>query len=151
MTSPQEKVGGRTGSLLIASLFILIGIVTLYDTTTYTDIDSKVFPRTAAIILIVCSLLSMITGLLKPINEPGFGRGSWWRRFLLVITMLVACALMPHIGFLYAGFIAFGGGMLAAMHQSWNTRTLVLYVVSGVMVMVGFYSLFRFGLNVPLP
>jgi len=139
------------GSLIVAGFFVIAGAVTLYDTASYSDMDSKVFPRAAAVALIVCSILSLISGMLKPIPEPGFGRGSWWRRLLLVASMLLACFVMPSIGFLPAGILAFAGAMVASMHQQWSMMSAALFSASGLLIMIGFYSLFRYALHVPLP
>lgn len=146
-----EPSTGRTGTLVIASLFVLIGVITLYDTTTYSDLDAKVFPRAASIVLIVSAISIIIANLLRPLKEPGFGQCAWWRRVLLVVCMLVAALVMPEAGFLPAASIAFFGAMVAAMHERWTLRTLGLYVGSAVVIMVAFYTFFRFILNVPLP
>ena len=142
---------GHIGSLLTSAFFMLAGAATLYDAASYTDRDSQVFPQTVAVILIITAGLSFITRLLRPSDRGGFGPGVWWRRILLVVSMLVACFLMPVIGFLPAGVIAFAGGLIAAMHDRWTTRTVLLYWSSGVVVMVCFFALFKFVLNVPLP
>lgn len=150
-TAGRLQGRGRAGSLLISVFFVLAGVITLYDTTRYTDVDSMVFPRAAAVVLIVCSVLSIVGHWLAPSEAPGFGSGSWWRRFLLIMTMLLACLVMPVVGFLVAGCIAFLGGLIAAMHERWTIRSALIYAGSGMAVMVGFYALFRFALHVPLP
>mgnify|MGYP001363101538 CR=1 FL=1 len=71
---------GQIGSLLVSLFFIFAGLVTLYDTTAYTDRDSQVFPQTVAIILVVTATISLIARFLKPSLEGGFGTGIWWRR-----------------------------------------------------------------------
>ncbi|MEH6457804.1 MAG: tripartite tricarboxylate transporter TctB family protein [Cocleimonas sp.] len=139
------------GSFIVSAFFIIVGIVTLYDTMSYSDIDSKVFPRAAAIVLIICASASLIYGFIKPTAEEGFGRGSWWRRVLLVATMLISCFAMPYLGFLAASAIAFVGGLIAAMHDQWTKKKLLLYWGSGAFIMVGFYILFKVVLQVPLP
>ena len=48
------------GTLLIAAFFVFVAIVTIYDTTTYTDIDSKVFPRSSAIGLLILSVATIV-------------------------------------------------------------------------------------------
>ena len=146
-----EPSTGRTGTLLTACLFVAIGVITLYDTTTYSDLDSKVFPRAAAIVLILSSFIIIVTNVLRPMSETGFGQGAWWRRILLIVCLLLAGLVMPLTGFLPAASIAFIGGMVAAMHEQWTVRTIVQYTVSGLVIMVGFYALFHFALNVPLP
>ncbi len=139
------------GSLLVAALFVALGAITLYDTLSYSDVDSKVFPRAAAILLIIASLLSILLTLLKPVADEGFGDGSWWRRAMLVCAMLGACALMPAFGFITASTAAFVGALIAAMHDKWQLRSAIIYGFSGAIIVGGFYSLFRFGLSVPLP
>ena len=60
----EEASQGSVGSFIVSALFIIAGIVTLYDTMSYSDIDSKVFPRAAAIVLILCASISLILGLI---------------------------------------------------------------------------------------
>ena len=144
-----EKRG--IGSFIVSAFFIVAGIVTIIDTMSYSDIDSKVFPRAAAIVLIVCASVSLIYGSIKPTEEEGFGHGTWWRRILLVITMLISCAAMPYLGFLGAAAIAFIGGLIAAMHDQWTAKKLLVYWGSGALVMISFYVLFKMVLQVPLP
>lgn len=152
MTNSQaEKVPGHNGSLLVSAFFIIAGLITLYDTTGYSDRDSQIFPQAVAIILIITAAISLVSQFLKPMHQEGFGSGIWWRRCLLIASMLLTCLVMPIVGFLPAGAIAFGGGLIAAMHDRWTKSTLVLYWGSGAAIMVVFYSLFKFVLHVPLP
>ncbi len=139
------------GTLVVASLFIGLGLITLYDVTTYSDSDSVVFPTFVAYALIFCSVLVIIASWLRPNQDNGFGSGDWWRRLLLVATMLGGGFLMPAAGFLPATAIAFAGGLIAARHEGWDARSAVVFAASGVFIMAGFYSLFRFALGVPLP
>lgn len=149
--SSGSKSQGHIGSLVVSALFVLVGLVTLYDTTNYTDRDSQVFPQTVAVILIITAAISFVTRFLKPTNDGGFGRGIWWRRIFLVVTMFLTCFAMPIVGFLPAGTIAFAGGLIAAMHERWSARTVLLYWGCGALIMGAFFSLFKFVLNVPLP
>ena len=151
MNRSAAKSEGQLGSLIISAMFVLLGVVTLYDTLSYTDRDSKVFPQTVAIILIVCATVSFVIRFIKPSDEGGFGQGIWWRRVLLISTMVLTCLVMPIVGFLPAGVIAFAGGLIAAMHDRWSLSNVLLYWGSGGIVMVMFYTLFKFVLNVPLP
>jgi len=151
MSKPVSKSQGQIGSLLTSAFFVLAGVVTLYDTTGYTDRDSQVFPVTVAILLIVMAGISFITRFLKPSQEGGFGSGVWWRRCVLIVTMLLACFAMPYVGFLPAGVIAFAGGLIAAMHDGWSKSTIVLYWGAGAVIIIAFFALFKFVLLVPLP
>ena len=151
MPTPVSKSEGQIGSLITSAFFMLAGVVTLYDTTGYSDRDSQVFPQTVAILLIITAGIAFITRFLKPSNEGGFGTGIWWRRCLLIITMLLSCFAMPYVGFLPAGVIAFAGGLIAAMHDDWTKTTVLLYWGAGAMIMIAFFALFKFVLLVPLP
>jgi putative tricarboxylic transport membrane protein len=151
MSTRNTTTPSNFGTLIISAFFILAGAVTLYDTTGYSDIDSQVFPRAVATVLVICATISFITCFLKPSADDGFGNGSWGRRLLLVGTMLLACFAMPFIGFLLAGAIGFAGGLIAAMHDRWSPKTIFVYWLSGAVIMAAFYVLFRYALLVPLP
>ena len=56
----DEANQGSIGSFIVSAFFIIAGIVTLYDTMSYSDIDSMVFPRAAAIVLIICASISLV-------------------------------------------------------------------------------------------
>lgn len=142
---------GQRGSLLASAFFVFAGAVTLYDTTGYSDRDSQVFPQTVAILLILTAGISFVHRFLRPSDEGGFGTGDWWRRCLLIAAMLGACFVMPYVGFLPGGAIAFAGGLLAAMHDAWRPATAFLYWGAGAVILVAFYALFKFVLLVPLP
>ncbi|MEM8652411.1 MAG: tripartite tricarboxylate transporter TctB family protein [Pseudomonadota bacterium] len=142
---------GKMGSLLISVFFVFAGIITLWDTQSYSDADSQVFPQAVAIALILCASLTLIVTFINGDEDEGFGQGIWWRRLLLVAALLSACFLMPIIGFLPAAIVSFTGGLFAAMHDRWSLKKALIYGVSGLTVMSAFYSLFRFVLLVPLP
>ena len=141
---------GKLGSILISAFFVFAGIVTLWDTQSYSDADSQVFPQAVAIALILCASLTLIVTFINGDDDEGFGDGIWWRRLLLVAALLIACFLMPIIGFLPAVIVSFTGGLIAAMHDRWTRNRALIYGVSGIAVMSAFYSLFRFVLLVPL-
>lgn len=152
MNKPRtSRTQSQIGSLIVTGLFVMLGLVTLYDTASYTDRDGQVFPQTVAIILIITAGLSLITQFLKPDDEAGFGTGIWWRRILMIVTMFLTCFAIPITGFLIAGAIAFTGGLITAMHDKWSINTVILYFSSGAAIMIAFYSLFKFILHVPLP
>ena len=151
MSEHMNQPKTRFGSIIVCAFFVLVGLITLYDTTSYTDIDSKIFPQTVAIILILCASIALAKNIFGSSADEGFGRGTWWRRIVLVASMLLACLVMPAVGFLAASGIAFAGGLVSAMHHRWTTRNSILYTLIGIAVMCLFYSLFRFVLLVPLP
>ena len=139
------------GSLIVCTLFVVLGTTIIIDTNSYSDLDSKVFPRACAIVMIVFSIFAIIRDFFKQTASEGFGDGTWWRRIVLVVTMLIACLAMPYLTFLPAGGIAFVGGLIAAMHDQWSKRALILYWGSGLVITVAFFVIFKYALNVPLP
>lgn len=148
MNAPAKR---DAGSLVVALVFVLIGVVVLYDTTGYADMDSKIFPRAAAIVLILTAGTACILWLLRPTPVQGFGDGRWWRRIVLVGAMLAAALLMPWIGFLAAGMLVFAGGLMAGMEDRWSLRSLSLYGLCSVVIVVAVHALFKYALYVPLP
>ncbi|WP_420408482.1 tripartite tricarboxylate transporter TctB family protein [Hoeflea sp.] len=152
MTETTSTPGGKdVGTLLIAAIFVGLGLLTLYDVSGYSDTDSVVFPTFVAYALILLSVLVIIYSWLKPNLENGFGSGKWWRRLLLVASMIAACLMMPYTGFLPATAVAFAGSLIAARHEGWDAKSGAVFAVSGAVIMAAFYALFRFALNVPLP
>ncbi|MGX1096175.1 tripartite tricarboxylate transporter TctB family protein [Amorphus sp. MBR-141] len=139
------------GGMAAAAVFIVVGAIALYDTTTYADIDSAVFPRAVSIGLVLSSLGYLIYALLpgpRTLREKG---GSTPRRVALVAVMLLSVIAMPWIGFLASGIIAFLCLIVVAMHDPWTPRNMLLYPVIGIVIVGGFFALFRYGLQVPLP
>ena len=85
--------------------------------------------------MIVFASMTLVMTFLRGGDGGGFGEGIWWRRGLLIISLFAACFLMPIVGFLVAGTVAFAGGMIASMHDNWTPKTAILYSLSGLAVM----------------
>jgi len=140
---------------IMAALFIALGAIVIWDTTTYTDADSYVFPRTIAAVMIALSLLLVLQWLIgasPSAADPGVADAkSVPRRVALFATMLGAALLMPFLGFLGTGLIAFIAIMLTAMWDPWTPYRFIVYPVAGAAIVGGFYLLFSHVLQVPLP
>jgi len=141
------------GGMVIAAIFVLVGAVSIWDTTTMVDSDSFVFPRTVAIFLIGFSLFYIVWNFVKPPKgqKAAAQAGSAFRRVGLVVSMVVSALIMPYTGFMVAGIFAFATIMVFAMYEQWTSRRLVLYPIICVAVVSGFYVLFAKALLVPLP
>ncbi len=140
------------GGAIVAILLIAFGVFALYDTTTYADSDSAVFPRTVAIGLIAASALHLLVWLVGQagpavINPPG----SWLRRIAFVVVMLLTAFAMPWVGFIPAALVSFALLMTIAMYDRWTLKLIAIYSAVGVAVVFGFYTLFAKFLLVPLP
>ena len=133
--------------------FILLGVVAWIGTNSMADPDSYVFPRAVIIVMIACGILKIVTNLVRgtaAVEDPSAG-GSDLRRVCLVAIMLGGAFLMPWIGFPAAGFLIFGALTFVAMFDAWTRQTAVIYTISALAVVGGFYFLFAELLYVPFP
>ncbi len=139
--------------MVVSALFVLIGLVAIWDTTTMVDSDSYVFPRTVAIFMIGFSLFYIVWNFMKAPSDEKLRPqpGSTPRRAGLVAAMLASAFMMPYTGFVIAGFVAFAAIMMVAMFEKWTRGRLVAYPLVCVAVVAGFYFLFAKALLVPLP
>lgn len=142
-----------------AVLFILLACLALWDTTTMTDSDSYVFPRAIAAAMIVFCILLIAYNLVRGAGDSAetdaasdsAGVTSTPRRVGLVAAMLISSLAMPWTGFLLSGVFAFATIMLFAMYDPWTPRRRILFPLSALAVVLGFYTLFSKVLLVPLP
>jgi putative tricarboxylic transport membrane protein len=151
-TSTDPQARGHPGGAVVAALMVLFGCFVLWDTLSYTDGDSSVFPRACAITLIVVSLAYIVVWLLgysEPDSTPA--PGQWWRRLTLVAIMLVGTLAMPLIGFLPAALPIFGALLLVAMHDQWTPFRMIVYPLVGLAIVFGFFYIFQELLQVQLP
>jgi putative tricarboxylic transport membrane protein len=131
---------------------VLFGCFVLWDTLSYVDGDSSVFPRACAITLILVSLAYIFFWLLgygEPDATPA--SGAWWRRLTLVAVMLVGTLVMPLIGFLPAALPIFGTLLVVAMHDQWTPFRMIVYPLVGLAIVLGFFYAFQELLQVQLP
>jgi cytochrome bd-type quinol oxidase subunit 2 len=152
--SERGSRGKDIGGGIISLLLIVVGAVVLYDTTSYGDADSAVFPRTVAIVLMAVSAISALRAFLSKRGDPEMAPptpGSWPRRLLLPVIMLASVFAMRGLGFLPAMLIMFTGLLLVANHDGWSGRRAMVYGASAFAVVLLFYLVFRYWLKVPLP
>ena len=154
-TDPKANVARRdVGGMVTAAVFILVAVIALWDTTRMVDSDSFVFPRTVAIAMIAFCVLLIAWNLIRPesgngdVPAPG---ASTVRRVCLVAAMLVSTALMPWLGFVASGLMAFLSIMVIAMYDPWTRFRKLVYPLVCTAFVVGFYFLFAELLLVPLP
>ena len=151
--NPPDQLQRDTASIGMACLFIFVGAIALWDTTTMLDADSYVFPRAGAITMIIMSITLIIWHLVKPrrkLAEAG-PAASTVRRLALVAAMLAGCLAMPWLGFLIPGIMTFFLLMFIGMYDEWSMKRKILYPLVAVAIVVGFYTLFGNLLQVPLP
>ncbi len=152
----EVRIKRDVGGMVCASLFLLLGAVCLYETTQMTDPDSFMFPRMVITGLMGLSLALIVTSVFKatvPVAEKSQSGAapSTLRRVLLVAAMMGATLLMPWVGFLLSATGAFIALMLLAQYDPWTKGKLLLYSFVAVAIVAGFYGVFSYLLQVPLP
>jgi hypothetical protein len=147
-TSRSSGIGG----VIVAALMVIFAAVVIWETTTYADFDSAVFPRTVAIVLIACCLAYIamwLAGLTRA--APPAEDGSSPRRVGLVLLMLASAFIMPWAGFVLSSLLLFAALTALAMYERWTPFRLIVYPLVGIAIVIGFYMLFGQLLRVPLP
>ena len=133
-----------------AAVFIVVGALALYHSGEFSALGA-VFPRTIAAALIVLSAVYIAVSFLRPKAPASQPRGSTPRRVALVVVMLLWALLLDKVGFLTTSVIAFAALLVIANYDRWTPRMAVVYVAVAAVVLGSLYSIFRFGLQVPLP
>lgn len=141
-----------TGGAVISAVMIGIACLVIWDSMSYTDPDSAVFPRTFAGVLIAASLAYIVMWLVGRAKAGAAPEaGSSVRRFLLVAVMLGGTMAMPVVGFIGAALPVFAALTLIAMYDPWTRFRVLVYPLIGTAIVLGFFYLFREVLLVPLP
>jgi putative tricarboxylic transport membrane protein len=140
------------GTVLFAVIFSLLGLSVLWQTAGMSDLGS-VFPRTVAIVIILCSLGLIARALLvRKAAEAGRGQEeSMARRAMLVVVMLAWILLLPVLGFVLASILGFLALTAVANYDPWTPRLAGIYALSALIIVGAFYAVFALALNVPLP
>ncbi len=151
----EKQTKADLSGMIVAALLIVIAAVALWDTTDMTDPDSFVFPRAIAVAMIAFCILFIVLQMISPSigknDESGVNGGSTTRRIGLVSAMVISSLLMPWLGFLVSGVLAFGTIMLLAMYDEWTVSRRFAFPLIGIVIVAGFYFMFAELLLVPLP
>jgi hypothetical protein len=149
----QEKKD--LSGMVVAAILIFVAVVAIWDTTDMTDSDSFIFPRAIAVSMISFCILFIVQQMISPSigknDEAGVQGGSTPRRIGLVSVMVISSLLMPWLGFLISGVLAFSSIMMLAMFDEWTLSRRLIFSLSGIAIVVGFYIVFAQLLLVPLP
>jgi len=150
MTAKSER---DTPGIVLAAVFIVIGGIFLAASRDLVDSDSYVFPVTVCVIMIGLSVVFIIKNLVRPQpdTDNSIVAGSTVRRVGLVAMMLASAIVMPYVGFLPAGLGVFAALILLAMFETWTARRALIYSLTGIAIVVGFYVVFAKVFLVPLP
>ncbi|MGN8158129.1 tripartite tricarboxylate transporter TctB family protein [Salinisphaera sp. RV14] len=139
---------GTVGALI----FVVVGGVCWWDISRTPSPQATVFPETVIGLMVVFSALLILRNLLGYAAPASIGSaGSVVRRVLLIVVMVIATLAMPYFGFPIAALAAYVAIMAIAMYERWTPMRLWLYPASGVIVVLGFYFIFKYLFQVPLP
>lgn len=139
----------RAGITICALLFIL-GAVIIYDAQSFSTLGA-VFPRTIAVILMIFCALYVAAAWRRPQVIPPAEPGSTFRRSALFAIMMVWALTLHAVGFLTTSVVAYILITLLSNYSPWPTKKIVNRLVAGVLILGGFYILFKNFLYVPLP
>jgi hypothetical protein len=141
-----RDVGGAIGSVV----FIAIGAAALWHAGEFSMLGA-VFPRGIGGLLIALGVAYLVLFALGRTRAVAPLEGSLVRRVGVAGVMLGwAFALVP-LGFLGSSALAFVLLLAIANHERWTARRLLLYPLSGALLLGGLYVLFKIVLLVPLP
>lgn len=140
------------GGMLFAGGFLLLGAWGLYESREMSDLGA-IFPRTIGAAMIGLSALYILYGLVRPrsVSSDTSSEQSNTRRVLLLVTMAVWIALISVIGFVSSSLIGFLGLTLIGNYDRWTPTRAILYLITAICTVAGFYALFAYALQVPLP
>ncbi len=139
------------GGMLFAAGFIIIGAWALWETRAFTPLGA-IFPRAIASTMIVFAASYVVVAILKPLlGKDSRSAESTPRRVLLGVLMVAWIAALSVLGFFTSSLIAFVLLMVISNYDRWTPFHLIVYPITAVCVVAGFYALFAYALKVPLP
>jgi putative tricarboxylic transport membrane protein len=146
--SDTRDVRGTIGALI----FIVIGAIGWWQIRNAPSPQAVMFPRTVIGLMVLFCLLVIVRNLLgRATPEARQPIGSIARQIGLLAAMVLATLAMPYIGFVIAALAAYIAIMAVAMYERWTPARRLLYPLSGVVVVLGFYYIFLHMFQVPLP
>lgn len=156
---------GRTAltgksELLVAALLLVLGVTALIDAATLEDNAASVGPLSSAVVPTVVGAMLLAVAVALVIDVLRGGRGEMeggedidleqptaWVPFLAVGAFFLANAiLIETVGWPITGTLLFFGSAIALGSRSYVTALIIALVIT-----LGSYALFVYGLGVFLP
>ncbi|OIQ50698.1 Tripartite tricarboxylate transporter TctB family protein [Pseudodesulfovibrio hydrargyri] len=146
------KTRQDTGSLVVSAGLALLGFLAWSYAADFSPMGA-IFPKTFAIVLMVCSLGYIALCLVRGKEEAKTAGGEQrWRGLLLFAVLLLWCLLLNKLGFIISSVISYT--ILAALtdhDRKVTPQRLGRHAASGLVIAGLFYLGFSQGLGVPLP
>lgn len=138
-------------STTISSLaFLLIAVASWYMAGDYTEMGSF-FPRVIAVILGIFSMLQLIVSLIQKKREKPFEGVEPRRLFVMIAGIVSFLALMILVGFVPSSVIFLSFFFWFLSRGTEKSRSLLSSVTLAVLICAGFYAVFYYVFDVPLP
>jgi putative tricarboxylic transport membrane protein len=133
-----------------SAIAIAIGSAALAYSGTFSMLGS-VFPRTIASLMIALGLIYIVFTLRGRTDRGPRVEGSNVRRVGVMVVMLAWAFTLEPMGFLPSSAAAFVVLLALANYDRWTARRAVGFAAASVLMLGGFYFLFKHLLKVPLP
>jgi hypothetical protein len=138
-------------STVAASIVIVAGSVAFYYAADFATLRS-VWTRTAALVVMVLSLVYVGVTLLQPETPRRPGRAlSPLRRGLIVATLAAWALLLVPMGFLLTTIIAYSAALFIAGYDRWTPPAAVLYTALGMLALGALYATYAYEFHARLP
>ncbi|WP_157958149.1 tripartite tricarboxylate transporter TctB family protein [Salinicola sp. CR57] len=112
---------------------------------------AAIFPRTISVLLLIFGCGLVVQAMRGRERVSPQAPGHWGRQLALVVIVLAWSLALKWLGFLGSSVLACMLLMGIAHFHAWSARRVVVYLVTLLLIIAGFYGLFAGLLNVPLP
>lgn len=137
--------------LIIGIVSLIIG-VTAWVPTRGLTLLGRVFVDYTLIVLASLGVVMVIKGIAKPEKLRFFESMVERNNILIGLAMLlVYLVFMPKVGFLPASYLMYAAFNWYLSEDRMRTRNIIISVLVSLVVVTGFYLVFRNVLGVPLP
>jgi hypothetical protein len=137
--------------LIIGIVSLIIG-VTAWVPTRGLTLLGRVFVDYTLIVLASLGVVMLIKGIVKPEKLRFFESMVERNNILIGLAMLlVYLVLMPKVGFLPASYLMYAAFNWYLSEDRMKTKNIIISVLVSLVVVTGFYLVFRNVLGVPLP
>ena len=164
----MDRADSRTADLLAAALALGLGVFALSRTGEMSELGA-VFPRTAAILLILAALGLALRSLLRQrraaatdpapksegpevstevLEAPRVDRP---RLAGIAIALMAWALLLKPLGFLVTAGLGLAAVGLVTYRERMSLTAALLHVLAGAVLVGGFYSLFVWVLKIAVP
>jgi len=137
---------------LIIGIVSLVIAVTAWVPTRGLTLLGGVFVDYTLIVLVSLSAVMVIKGIVKPEKLRFFENVVERNNILIGLAMLlVYLVFMPKVGFLPASYLMYAAFNWYLSEDRMRTRNIIISVLVSLVVVTGFYLVFRNVLGVTLP